>query len=75
MRRLRMNDSEELARRRPQRRQIIERLNQEEDELLSRERSVQKRAQMSEEELEAAIERERNDWRNQFGPAGGGAGV
>ena len=65
-----MSNSEELARQ-ERRRQLIERLNQKE-ELLGRERSTQ-RAQMTEEELEAAIERERNDWRNQFRP--GGVGV
>ena len=51
------------------RRQLIERLNQKE-ELLGRERST-RRAQMTEEELEDEIERERNDWRNQFGRPGG----
>ena len=65
-----MSNSEERARQ-ERRRQLIERLNQKE-EMLGRERST-RRAQMTEEELEAAIERERNDWRNQFGP--GGVGV
>ena len=66
-----ISDSEEFARR-ERRRQLIERLNQREEMLVGRERSTQ-RAQMTEEELEAEIERERNDWRNQFGP--GGVGV
>jgi hypothetical protein len=65
-----MSDSEELAMQK-RRRQIIERLIRKE-EMLGRKRSTQ-RAQMTEEELEAEIERERNDWRNQFGP--GGVGV
>ncbi len=65
-----MSDSKEHARQ-ERRRELIERLNQKE-ELLGRERSS-RRAQMTEEELEAEIERERNDWRNQLGP--GGVGV
>ena len=55
----------QCARQVQRRRQIIERLNQQEDELLRRERSTRERAQMTEEELEAEIERERerNAWR------------
>ena len=66
-----MSNSEEHARQ-ERRRQLIERLSQTEEMLVGLERST-RRAQMSEEELEAEIERERNDWRNQFGP--GGVGV
>jgi hypothetical protein len=68
-----MTNSEERARQQQRRRRLIERLNKKEEELLGRERVAQERTQMSEEELEAAIERERNDWRNQIGP--GGVGV
>jgi hypothetical protein len=66
-----MTNPDERARQ-ARRRQLIERLNKKE-ELLGRERMAQERIQMTEEELEAAIERERNDWRNQFGY--GGVGV
>jgi hypothetical protein len=67
-----MSEAQYLARKRQRRRQLIERLNQQEEGLLRRERST-RRAQMSAQELEAEMDRERHDWRNQFGP--GGAGV
>jgi hypothetical protein len=67
-----MADSEECAGREQRRRRLIERLNQQEEGLLRRERST-RRVQMSAEKLEAEIDRECHDWRNQFGP--GGAGV
>ena len=52
-----MSNSEELARK-ERRRQIIERLNEKEKMFFGSERSTQ-RAQMTEEELEAEIEKER----------------
>ena len=52
-----MSNSEELARK-ERRRQIIERLNEKEKMFFESERSTQ-RAQMTEEELEAEIEKER----------------
>ena len=66
-----MSNSEERARQ-ERRRQLILRLNQKEAMLVGREHSTRP-AQMTEEELEAEIERERHDWRNQFGS--GGVGV
>jgi hypothetical protein len=71
-----MSDAEELARKK-RRRQLIERLNQKE-EMLGREHST-RRAQMTEEELEAEIEmeREQNYSRRGFGQiyvGGGGDG-
>jgi enoyl reductase-like protein len=52
-----MSNSEELARK-ERRRQIIERLNEKEKMFFGSERST-RRAQMTEEELEAEIEKER----------------
>jgi hypothetical protein len=60
------------ARQEQRRRQLIERLNQKEGLLVGWER-LSRRTQMTEEELEAEIERERNDSRNQFGLGGVGA--
>jgi hypothetical protein len=52
-----MSDSEELARK-ERRRRLIERLN-EKDKLLGAPTSLARRAQMSEEELAAEIEKQR----------------
>jgi hypothetical protein len=67
-----MSDAEGFASKRQRHRQLIERLNQQEEGLVRRDHST-RRAQMSAQELEAEIDRERHDGRNQFGP--GGAGV
>lgn len=66
-----MSDAEERARQ-ERRRRLIERLDRKEELLVGRERSA-RRIGMTEEELEAEIEKERHDWRNQFGPGGAGA--
>lgn len=60
-----MSNSEELARH-ERRRQITERPNRKEEILNVRGRSTS-RVLMSEEEQEAEIKRERNDWRSRFG--------
>ncbi len=61
-----MVDPEELARR-EHRRQLIERLDRKERLLVEGERSS-RRTPMTDEQLEAEIERERADWRDQFAP-------
>jgi uncharacterized membrane protein YgcG len=77
-----MSDSEELARK-ERRRRLIERLD-EKEKLLGSPESLTRRGQMSEEELETEIERERNYSRRGFPQiydggggdfGGGGSGV